>query len=261
MSEEALHHLILFYDIQGSAGLTNPEKLVARRVLQDCCTGALESASIPADRVSVKDLGDGAMVLFTAEVPKSQVLGAWLSEFHALLQRAYERSTRPFQVRLAVHSGELHPSLNEHTGTALDFTARLVDAPVAKRLLASTPSASLAVIVSDVVYDQVVRHGGGGLAPTSFSPITVQVKETDTSAWLHLPGWTRVPMPPDAEGADRPGRSSGSPGTSGKTNSADSPGPDVLKDGVSVSGGVVGVIGTSTVHGPFTVGGSPDGAK
>ncbi|MEZ0108973.1 class 3 adenylate cyclase [Catenulispora sp. EB89] len=247
-TEEALHHLVVVYDIQGSAGLTNPEKIVARQTLDDCCTAALETAAIPAGQVRVKDLGDGAMLQFGAEIAKSRVLGSWLGAFHNRLRRVYEQAERPVQVRLAAHAGELHPSLNEYTGVALDFTARLADAPAAKRVLSATPSAPLAVIVSEVVYDQVVRHRGGGLEPASFSRIRLQVKETDTTAWLHLPGWARVPMSQHTETApgDMPSPRTG----------ADRVGDDVGQQNITVSGGNVGVIGEATVHGPFTVGGS-----
>lgn len=247
MSGEALHHLVVVYDIQGSARLTNPEKIVARQLLDDCRTAALEAAAIPAGRVRVKDLGDGAMLQFGAEIAKSRVLGVWLNTFHSRLRRAYEQAEQPVQVRLAAHSGELHPSLEEYTGVALDFTARLADAPAAKRVLGAAPSAPLAVIVSEVVYDQVVRHRGGGLDPEAFSQIKLQVKETDTTAWLHLPGWARVPMPQDADTRQ------------GGTTRARTPAAPARDGGrqqdITVSGGNVGVIGEATVNGPFNVGG------
>ena len=252
MSTEALHHLVVVYDIQGSAGLTDPEKIVARQSLDACCTAALEAAAVPAGQVRVKDLGDGAMLQFGAEVAKSRVLGVWLGTFHSRLRRAYEQAERPVQVRLAVHAGELHPSLDEYTGVALDFTARLADAPAAKRVLDATPSAPLAVIVSEVVYDQVVRHRGGGLEPAAFSRVKLQVKETDTTAWLHLPGWARVPMPQDAETAQA--------GMKSTRTAADRVRGGGRQQDITVSGGNVGVIGEATVHGPFTVGGS-DGSR
>jgi len=251
VSTEALHHLVVVYDIQGSAGLSNPEKIVARNSLDECCTAALETAAIPASQVRVKDLGDGAMLQFGAEIAKSRVLGAWLGAFHSRLRRAYERAERPVQVRLAVHAGELHPSLNEYTGVALDFTARLADAPAAKRVLGATPSAPLAVIVSEVIYDQVVRHRGGSLEPSAFSRIKLQVKETDATAWLYLPGWARVPMPQDTGTAE-----DDAVGAIPRTTA------DRVRDGgrqqdITVSGGNVGVIGEATVNGPFNVGGGP----
>lgn len=262
MSEEALHHTIVFYDVQGSAQLVNPEKIAVREAMHDCCVAAVTEAGIPAEHVTEKDLGDGAMLLFTAQVPKSLVLGPWLSAFHRRWQRDYERAARPVQVRLAVHSGELHRSLDEHTGAALDFSARLVDAPIAKRVLASAPSASLAVLVSDTVYDQVVRHGGGP-APASFTRIGLKVKETDAWAWLHLPGWARVPMPKDADADADSGADIGSNGTGPGTGTAAGNG-GTGGDHISVTGGTVGVIGDPTVNGGMHFGAapsSPDGSR
>ncbi|MBR7837406.1 hypothetical protein KDL01_29270 [Actinospica durhamensis] len=249
MSEDAMHHLVVLYDIQASAALADPEKLIARQSMNDCCDAALAAASIPSEQVTVKDLGDGAMLRFTADVPKSRVLGVWLREFHAGLKRDYEQMARPSQIRLAVHAGELHRSLSEHTGATLDFIARLVNAPVAKQVLEATPSAPLAVVVSEQIYDQVVRHRGGELEPDAFTPISVQVKETDASAWLYLPGWARVPMPPGLTGAEEAALAAR------QAESMDNGTARLGRQEIAVSGGNVGVIGQTTVHGSFNVGG------
>jgi class 3 adenylate cyclase len=236
MPVEALHHLILFYDVQQSARLANPRKRVVRELLSDCRSAAMEAASIPAESVYTKDLGDGAMILFTAEIPKSRILGTWLDAFHQRLQGAYERSADGCQVRMGIHAGEIEQSLGDYSSADLDFTARLVDAPIAKSVLAATPSASLAVIVSDAIYRQVVRHGAPALAPESYCAVTISVKETDAVAWLHLPGWVRVPLPPDTPAAPPP-------------DQADQ--TDEHRRGTFVWGNV-GVIGDRTTTGPIT---------
>ena len=184
--------------------------------------------------MKVKDLGDGALLLFDARTPKIRVLGAWLDAFHVSLQHCYERSVDHFQVRLAIHAGEVTPSLGDHSGADLDFTVRLTDAPIAKLVLARTPSASLAVVVSDIVYRQVVRHSAPSIDSTGYTAIAVQVKETNTSAWLHLPGWASVPLPQELGAA-----SSGTPAV----------GADV-PERITVKGNV-GIIGATTGAGPF----------
>lgn len=246
MNGEALHHLILYYDVQDSAQLTNPAKLAARELLRDCRDRALAAAAIPADSVSFNDTGDGELILFDARVSKIQVLSDWLSAFHDRLQRAYERSADRFQTRLELNAGEVHQSLDGHAGTDLDLGARLVSAPAAKAVLAATPSAALAVIVSDEIYRQVVKPNAPIFDPASFAPIPVRVKETDTSAWLHLPGWKRVPMPAALAAPEPPPPLDGAASRVGF-------------DRISVQG-PVGVIGEQHVQGDFNFG-MPGGAR
>lgn len=238
MPDEAAHYLILCYDIQNSARLGNDDKLAARELLSDCRDAAIDAASITAESAQVKDLGDGALVLFGAQVPKLRVLGPWLDAFHGHLQRAFERAADGCQVRLAVHSGEVHSSLGDYSGADLDFVTRLVDAPIAKRVLTVTPSASLVVIVSDVVYHQVVRQGAPTLVPASYSAVRFSVKEADAAAWLHVPGWARVPLPPDAHAS----------ASSARTNQKSQD-----RRGISIGDNAsIGVIGNGTTTGPFT---------
>jgi len=67
--------------------------------------------------------------------------------------------------------------------------------------------------VSEVIHDSVVRAGLPGVEPTTFHPITFQVKETRARAWLHVPGDNACAMriaresaAGTDEGRDRDGR-------------------------------------------------------
>lgn len=248
MVPETFHHTILCYDLQESAKLENPAKLHMRQVMRESLQAALQITSISAESVNVLDTGDGAIVLLNATVSKQRVLDTWLGAFHERIQRNYERSSVRCQLRLSIHAGEVHIGPEDQLAPDLDFAARLVNAPIAKRTLETTPSAGLAVIVSDAFYHQVVRQAGPAVS-AGFTEVAVQVKETDTSAWLHLPGWARVPLPPPPP--PPPAAETAAPAAQGAG------GPDR----VSVTGGTVGVIGSTTVTGPFTVNGSRGGAR
>ena len=234
MDAEALHHLILDYDVQLSTRLDNATKDMLRRRLRDACVIASAAAGVPESAITVLDRGDGAILLFRADVPKQRVLGVWLGAFHDRLLHAYMRSTPRVQVRLAVHAGEVQPSGDGHVSPDIDFVSRLVDAPEAKRILAAVPSAALALVVSEAIYRQVVRPAAASLDPAAYVRIPVRVKETDETAWLRLPGWAKVPVVgsgPGSETASEPPR-----------GDQDAGGPA----GGGVFNGPVGVVGQAT---------------
>lgn len=263
MVAETFHRTILSYDVQRSTSLDNSAKIHIRRFLRDGLDHALTAAGIPAEAATFLDTGDGAIILMDATVSKQQVLDAWLGDFHDVLQRGYERSPERFQTRLSIHAGEVHSSPDGHVGGDLEHACRLVDAPILKQTLAATPSASLGVIVSDVVYQQVVRHAAPALDPASFSPVVVHVKETTAPAWLHLPGWARVPSVSGAHdgGGDDGKRGPGAAAAASSAATSAAPGSAAGQHpGIAVTG-PVGVIGTATVNGPFTVGGPAGGAR
>jgi DNA-binding XRE family transcriptional regulator len=61
-----------------------------------------------------------------------------------------------------------------------------------RRALRVTESADLVVVISQAIYDAVVRHGYG-LDPATCRKVRVRVKETVTDAWLHVPGLGNPP--------------------------------------------------------------------
>lgn len=142
------------------------------------------------------DTGDGLAV----GMP-SRVLPYLIHPFPALLQQhlVERRSSRPgeepLRLRVSVHVGPLpaDPDAPSSTGNgaARNDTHRLLDADVVKEALrdASPEITLVAMIISDRVFDDVVRGRYTGLHPDHFVPVTARVtgKTFDQPAWLHLP--------------------------------------------------------------------------
>ncbi len=83
--------------------------------------------------------------------------------------------------------GPVFHDANGICGHALNHTARMLDAPVLKRSLTAS-HADLAFIASAHIYDTVVRHATGLVDPTTFQPVRVRTKESETTGWMHLGG-------------------------------------------------------------------------
>jgi hypothetical protein len=85
---------------------------------------------------------------------------------------------------MALHAGYLHHDAHGVTGSAVNELFRLLQAPALKARLADDDN-DFALIISDHLH-----HAACGyrlLNPGLFEPVTVEVKETRTQAWMWLP--------------------------------------------------------------------------
>lgn len=73
----------------------------------------------------------------------------------------------------------------------------MLDADAVRAHLLQTKT-DLVLVVSDVIYQGIVKHAYGGIEPTRFQPVWASAKETSVRAWLHVPDTGRnalVPVP------------------------------------------------------------------
>jgi tetratricopeptide (TPR) repeat protein len=147
-----------------------------------------------------EDRGDGAIVV----LPSGTELGAALEPLIAGLRAGLSRHNRmsstaaQMRLRVSLHIGGVHHDGRGLVGTDVNHLFRMLDAEPVKQAM-TAPGTPLALIVSDRVYDTVVRGGAGTTVPEDFAPVQVRLKETDAPAWLRIPG--RSPAP----GAAPPG--------------------------------------------------------
>ena len=83
-------------------------------------------------------------------------------------------------------------------------TARLVDAQPLRDTLAAASRAHLAFIVSDEIYRGIIRHEYRFIDASTFRPVRLSLKELDTTAWVHVPGYPAPPGLPPAQTAPPP---------------------------------------------------------
>jgi tetratricopeptide (TPR) repeat protein len=204
---EPVHHPVLAFDIEeyGRQDRNDSIRGALRHRLHGHLDAAMRHAGIaPPDR-SVTDLGDGALLLLKPHISKRRLLDTMLPRLAVDLAADNARAGEREQLRLraVVHAGELIHDRTGAYGQDLNHAFRLLDAPVLRRRLAEV-GASLAVIVSQAIYDGIVRHGHKGIDPAVFTRVTVAVKETRATAWIWVPTAERPapprPAPPQAIG-------------------------------------------------------------
>lgn len=167
----------------------NNDQLAIREALYATLARAFEEAGVPWHRCVHEDRGDGVLVFVSAEVSKVLLLGAVPRRLAELLEleNTPRDPRRRFRLRMVVHAGEVHRDAHGYAGHDLNMAFRLVDAEPLRAAMAGG-DAPVGLIVSDDVYQAIVRHRYGGLAPEAFQRVRVQVKSADAPGYIQLVG-------------------------------------------------------------------------
>jgi PAS domain S-box-containing protein len=191
MRAEPEHRAILALDIEGFGRLerSNLARARMRTGLHRIIGNALSAAGIDPDHMEQTEYGDGVLVLLSPQVSKARLLYPLLPRLVSGLAR-YNRTAADaarLRVRAVVHAGELLRDDHGITGEDLVLAFRLLDADVVRAHLTQA-EADLVLVVSDSMYQGIVKHGYGRIDPAVFQSVWVTAKETSTRAWLHIPG-------------------------------------------------------------------------
>jgi hypothetical protein len=169
-----------------------------RTVLYAGLRESFDDSGIPLDDCYQEDRGDGVMIVVPPRHDLAELITSVIERLHAAVRRHNQMSNdaASLQLRVAVHFGECRSDDNGLVSTALNHAFRLLDATPLKEALQSSGT-GVALIVSQRVHDDVVKHGRGLVDPDAYRRVEVVVKETVTTAWIRVPG-----MAPAAQHAD-----------------------------------------------------------
>ncbi len=248
------HYSMMVIDIERSAERTNPEQIRNREALYGINHRALVSAGI--EPLAREDRGDGFFQLFPASLAKQRLLGPFVAALDREL-RAHSWDSG-LRARLAMHAGEVARDAHGWGGADLNAVFRLADLPDLRAALAAAPRAVLAVAISDVLYQGVVRHNYPDTQPEAFRRIRYTVKEMrDQWAWIRVPGYVEPPGLDDGTVAQT--TPAAEAGTAAQPGGA-AEGPRVMNSGIGVMRDLRGGIGV--VHGDVhqTPAGAPPAA-
>ncbi|GLY38384.1 NTPase [Amycolatopsis sp. NBRC 101858] len=206
MTRDPVHHSLFTVDIEDfSARYRNDRaRLAVRAAMYRLVHDSFTTAEVDWDSCTYQDCGDGAVIIVPPKVSTVLLLDPLLPGLLAGLVDHNLRAppAQRIRLRVAVHAGEITRDEHGVTGHDLVVVCRLLDSAELRAALAyaDTP---LAVGVSDHVYDTIVRHGYRGIEPSTYHPVTVQVKKTRLHGWIHVPG-SRVPPSFEAHGGETP---------------------------------------------------------
>jgi class 3 adenylate cyclase len=200
-SDLAFYRTIVAADIERSTASVNSTKAQFRRVLYELFEESLRVNGISEhQRDPLADRGDGILALIHVDqVPKVQLLSSVIPDLSRLL--ADHNSHHPdhrLRLRTVVHAGEVHYDGKGYFGESLDIAFRLLDAKKVKRKLRHT-TAPLVLVVSDEIYQSVVRHRYVGLDEHAFGRrvhVRLKGQRQRHRGWIHIPDEVPIRPPP-----------------------------------------------------------------
>ncbi len=168
----------------GARMRTDGDRLLIREALFRMTQAAMQGMP---DAQS-EDRGDGFLTVVPPNVSTARVIAHLLKELPAALEQhnGSQRESARFKMRLAVNVGPVVSDTMGVSGEAIIVIARLIEAPSFKKAIAESAGSSLGVIASPFVYETVIRHSSSPSDVASYSRVPVEVKESDTSAWMKL---------------------------------------------------------------------------
>ncbi len=197
--ENGMHCGLFSIDIAGfgQVGRTSETFVQVRHVLFSLLANAFEVSGVTWEMCLRRDTGDGMIVVVPPHFPKVRLLYPLIAHLSSELVR-YNASAPPalrIRVRVAIHAGEIRLDEYGVTGRPKVLLARLLDSRVLRDALTEAPDeVPMVILVSDRFHEDIQDQGEPGLDILSYQPVTVQEKETDVRAWLHIPdpvvkGW------------------------------------------------------------------------
>jgi hypothetical protein len=190
--------VLLAVDMESYSGRTNVLQYRAQlafKVIMDEAT-----AEIGLHRVDwrIQQGGDGELAVLPAGTSERVVVARLVPVLDRLLRDHNQGLALEAKVRLriAVHQGLVHlDGANGFPSEAVVHVCRLVDSPQLKAALRRFSGANVAFIVSDSLYQEVVRHYQD-LRPEQFACVSARLpeKKFDATAWIFVPGENAAEM-------------------------------------------------------------------
>ncbi|MEJ3746283.1 hypothetical protein WEI85_23705 [Actinomycetes bacterium KLBMP 9797] len=136
--------------------------------------------------------GDGELAILPPGTSERVVVSRLAPIVDRLLREHNQglASEAKVRLRIAVHQGLVHlDGANGFPSEAIVHVCRLVDSPQLKAMLRRFPGANVALIISDSLYHDVVRHYQD-LRPEQFACVSARLPEKNfnATAWIYVPG-------------------------------------------------------------------------
>lgn len=181
-------------DIERFSRFRAPEAALAQERFAQVMAQARGYAGIDVGRLGLQRSGDGQAAVFPPAVDESRVIPLLVEGLARALGQANADRADPdrIRIRVALHRGHISWGANGWIGDSPIAVQRLLDSSAARQALADHPSSDFVLIVSDVVYRDVIAHGHGNLSSRTFRPVRVDVpaKNFTEPAWIYVPAAT-----------------------------------------------------------------------
>lgn len=159
-----------------------------RQVMYDKISDALRITGPSLSDCYLEDRGDGALIVFPAEVDPALLLDPLAHHLTAALRREnrYADPGARLRLRLAVHHGHVVRDAHGVAGDTVLELFRLLDARSFKQLLDRHSDAEMGLIVPDRLFTETARQGGP-ITPEAYRELRIVNKGMRLNAHVWMP--------------------------------------------------------------------------
>jgi class 3 adenylate cyclase len=174
-------------DVAGFSQRPAAEQARALDGLQWAMTGAAADAGLDRERWYRQSRGDGELALLPEGTDGLSLVADYPGKLaSAIAEVNRERKIEPrLRVRMAIHHGAVVTGPFGPVGTAPVVISRLVDAESVRRLLSQRGDLDTALIVSDIVYKEVIQSRLHDLNPETFRRVIIKAKGITYAGYLN----------------------------------------------------------------------------
>ena len=175
-------------DVAGYGTRTVPQQQEVQRRLRALVDAALDECELKLDPeiVDYQWTGDGVNAVLPADIDPTAALPVLIRTMASALRADNAQSADRIRIRMAVSLGLIERGATGFTGQLIVDINRLVDSAPLRAALSETPSADLAVAISDHVHAMMIRPGYPGIPVGQLTRVDVVAKEFSGPAWLWL---------------------------------------------------------------------------
>jgi hypothetical protein len=178
-------------DIERFSRFRTPEAARAQRRFVDLLDDARRHAGLPTMHTDLQKSGDGQFDVLPPALDESRAIPLLVEGLIDALARTNtdQNAHARLRIRVALHRGHVSSGINGWIGEPTIAVHRLLDSPSLRRALADHPESDLALIVSDVLFRDVIAHGFGHLSPDAFTRVSVSLpdKNFEEDGWIYVP--------------------------------------------------------------------------
>lgn len=183
--------LCLAVDTESYSRFNTGEAARSQERLVDVLTRARREAGLRETEVDLQQSGDGQFSILPAGVDESVVIPRLVAGIESALASTNEDLSAHARLRLrvAMHRGHVAAGVNGWLGGATIAVHRLLDSTPVRDALRHRRDADFALIVSDVLFTDVIADGYGSLDPAAFTPVEARLPEKNFAqrAWVYVP--------------------------------------------------------------------------
>ncbi|MFI6457308.1 hypothetical protein ACIBF6_37845 [Streptosporangium amethystogenes] len=181
--------LIMSSDLRGYGQGTDKRHEAMQHGFVDIHRHAAARAGLNRDRWAIQPGGDGELAVLPASEPDPLVVDQYIRALHQALTSHNEglAEEERLRLRVALAFGTAYPSVNGYAGQAVVEASRLVDWQPLKKIFKKRADMNIALILSQRVFEDVVRQGHTSYDTGDFHRVTVQEKEFSGPAWIWSP--------------------------------------------------------------------------